>query len=88
MSLEDSKTRVNESRAARMKEERALLSPEDKDALIRKFHPDYKKEAYRTIQIGPNQGEQTVHELANLLEGKARSLPKRFPFHPSIRWTC
>lgn len=69
--LEDSKTRVNESRAARMKEERTLLSPEDKDALIRKFHPDYKKEAYRTIQIGPNQGDQTVHELANLLEGKS-----------------
>ncbi len=44
------------------------LAPVAKDALIHQYHPDYKKEAYREIKIGPNQGEKTVYELANLLE--------------------
>lgn len=69
--LEESKERVNRSREARRQEERALLSPQEKERLVRQFHPDYKKEAYRTLRIGPNAGEETVHELADLLEGKS-----------------
>src|SRR3569832_249050 len=69
--LDESKSLVIEARAARMKETQALLSAEEKDALIRRYHPDFRKEAYRPIRLGPNQGEQTVHELANLLEGES-----------------
>ena len=48
-----------------------FLSPSAKDTLIHQYHPDYKKEAYREINIGPNQGERTVYELANLLEAQS-----------------
>src|SRR5581483_7390537 len=70
-SLEESKERANQSREKRRNETWPLLSPQEKERLVREFHPDYKKEAYRTIRVGPNRGEQTVHELADLLEGES-----------------
>ncbi len=47
------------------------LAPSAKDTLIQQYHPDYKKEAYRQINVGPNRGEKTVVELANLLEANS-----------------
>ncbi len=47
------------------------MSSVDKDEVIHRFHPDFKKDAYRIIKIGPNQGDATVHELADLLEGES-----------------
>ena len=45
------------------------FSPADRDQLIHKYHPDYRASAYRPIRFGPNKGDQTVIELATLLEG-------------------
>ncbi|MFQ5598157.1 MAG: FAD-binding protein [Nitrospiria bacterium] len=69
--IESSKERVHASRAGRIDQEMPRLSAEEKDALVHRYHPDYKKEAYVTLGIGPNKGEQTVHELACLLEGES-----------------
>jgi succinate dehydrogenase/fumarate reductase flavoprotein subunit len=56
------------TRARRIAEAVPLLRDPDKEVLLTRFHPDYKREAYRPIRFGPNQGEETVHELAALLE--------------------
>ncbi len=48
-----------------------LLSPEERSALLKQYHPDYKADAYRPVKIGPNAGEKTVHEVADLLEGQS-----------------
>ena len=56
-----------------------LLAPEEKEALIRQYHPDYKEAAYRTLRVGPNRGERTVHELADLLEAESPAVPALLP---------
>lgn len=51
-----------------MRQTNTALTSEQKETLIRDYHPDYKKSAYRTLRTGPNRGAQTVRELADLLE--------------------
>ncbi len=67
--LEASKKRVNDSRAGRKGQDMPGLAPDVKEALVHRYHPDYKNEAYATIRVGPNKGERTVHEVVRLLEG-------------------
>ena len=38
--------------------EPARMTAQEKDALLAAYHPDYKKSAFATLQIGPNQGKQ------------------------------
>ncbi len=59
---------INVSRKHRMTQAMPLLRDQEKEVLLTSHHPDYKKEAYRTIRFGPNAGGETVHELAALLE--------------------
>ncbi|MDH4228711.1 MAG: FAD-binding protein [Nitrospirota bacterium] len=53
-----------------------LLRDADVSKLLAAHHPDYRKEAYRPIAFGPNAGEQTVHELAALLEADSPLVAK------------
>jgi len=76
-SMDESRKRVATSRDARQQEKIPLLAEADKEKLVRDCHPDYKAEAYRTLRLGPNQGERTVHELADLLEGESLVLKER-----------
>ena len=48
-----------------------LLSTEERNTLLKQYHPDYRADAYRPVKIGPNAGEKTVHEVADLLEGQS-----------------
>ncbi len=70
-SLNKSKEGVGRTRALRQGHPFPMLSPDEKLRLVHHYHPDYKKEAYCTLSVGPNQGEQTVRELAALLEGES-----------------
>jgi succinate dehydrogenase / fumarate reductase flavoprotein subunit len=45
------------------------LLPEERDAILCAFHPDYIADAFRAIRLGPNQGDRAPRELADLLEG-------------------
>jgi succinate dehydrogenase / fumarate reductase flavoprotein subunit len=44
------------------------LSPQDKEPILRAFHPDYIQDAFRELRAGPNKGERTPTELADALE--------------------
>jgi len=59
---------IEETREERLKITPPRISPEEKEELLRKYHPDYKKEAKRPIKIGASKGEYAPHEVANLLE--------------------
>ncbi|MEO2053764.1 MAG: FAD-binding protein [Nitrospira sp.] len=69
--IEESKNRVQALRASRKDIKWPLLSEEEKHHLVHQYHPDYKKEAYGEIRIGPNRGEKTVLEVVKLLEGES-----------------
>ncbi len=59
---------IEETREERLKITPPRVPLEEKEELLRKFHPDYKKEAKRQIKIGAGKGEYAPHEVANLLE--------------------
>jgi succinate dehydrogenase / fumarate reductase flavoprotein subunit len=77
-SMEESKRKVEESRAKRIeKGPFPRISAEEREALIAKFHPDFIKEQFREIRIGPNKGAPAPLEIADLLEGNSRIDPDR-----------
>ena len=57
------------------REENAKLDPrrmtaEEKDVLLKTFHPDYRDNQFTTLHIGANKGEKVPLELCALLEGQ------------------
>ncbi len=75
--LEESARRVAATRERRLGENLARLSAQAKADLLAAFHPDFKTESMRELGVGPNQGERTPVELANLLEGNSRLDPRK-----------
>jgi succinate dehydrogenase/fumarate reductase flavoprotein subunit len=66
--IAQSREKVLKGRDARRTKTVAVQPPEERDKLVHAFHPDYKKDEYHRIRIGPNAGERTVREVVELLE--------------------
>jgi succinate dehydrogenase/fumarate reductase flavoprotein subunit len=58
------------------KETYGFLSLEERDEVLQKHHPDYKKEMKRPLKIGPNKGDLMPHEVADILEAHPLINPK------------
>ena len=54
------------------------MSEDEREKILNKFHPDYKKDARRIINIGPNKGEILTSEISDLLESHSRIKPEAF----------
>ena len=52
------------------------MTAEEKDTLLKTYHPDYRTEEFTTLDFGPSAGEKVPLELKALLEGKSRVLGK------------
>ena len=78
LSMIESIKNVEKTRQKRLKEVLPLLKPEEKEHLLYKFHPDYKMETLRELKVGPNRGEKTLHEFADLLEAYSIINPEGF----------
>jgi succinate dehydrogenase / fumarate reductase flavoprotein subunit len=76
----DSINRLEETRTHRMKEKFPLINSKEKDELLHKFHPDYNPGTLRKLQVGPSRGEETLHEIADVLEAYSRLDPAEFDF--------
>jgi succinate dehydrogenase/fumarate reductase flavoprotein subunit len=77
-SMEESKRRVEQTRAARLESGPfPRMSAAERDALVSTFHPDYKKDQFRALKVGPSKGEHAPLEIADLLEGNSRIDPDR-----------
>jgi succinate dehydrogenase / fumarate reductase flavoprotein subunit len=74
----DSIRRVEATRPSRLHQTFPRLTPEEKQALLKSYHPDYRPEGMRPLLVGPNAGERVPHELADLLEGTSRINPDDF----------
>ena len=72
---------VHKSRDARRSQSIPKITPAERDTLIKKYHPDHREQAYRPIKFGPNAGDQTVRELASILEGES-PIPDDLPLTP------
>ena len=75
---------VEETRSKRLELENSgkpvfkPMTAEERDDVLNKFHPDYKKESRRIVHIGPNRGEEITTEVADMLESHSRIKPELF----------
>jgi len=70
--FQESIKKVEAARAANVALDPARMTAQQKDDLLAKYHPDYKKSEFTTLQFGPNKGEQVPHELAEMLQAHSR----------------
>ncbi|MFO7865896.1 MAG: FAD-binding protein [Candidatus Aminicenantes bacterium] len=54
------------------------MSAEEREDVLKKFHPDHKPDARKKIHIGPNKGEIITTEVADMLESHSRIKPEKF----------
>lgn len=67
-----SMAKVEATRAARLHKDISRFSPEEKEELLQKFHPDYSASGFTTLKVGPSKGAKVPVELAEVLEGESR----------------
>lgn len=67
----ESMKNVERTRAARLNAVLERFSAEEKEQLLKDFHPDYSEKGFKVLEVGPNKGDKVPVELAELLEGKS-----------------
>lgn len=66
------RTRPERVERARRGESYPALTLEEREARLKRFHPDYRADAKRALAVGPNKGDLVPNELADLLESHTR----------------
>ena len=66
--------KVEATRAQRLGVEPRRMTAEEKEELLKKFHPDYRTDGFQEIKVGPNKGEKAPFELGTLLHSNSRIL--------------
>ncbi len=64
-------------REENLKFEHARLTAEEKDVLLKEYHPDRITSQFTELKIGVNKGEKAPLELAAMLEARPRIAPER-----------
>lgn len=54
------------------------MSADEREEVLQKFHPDYKPDARKKINVGPNKGENLTSEVVDILESYSRIKPEMF----------
>lgn len=75
----ESMAKVEAHRAQNLATEPRRMTAEEKETLLKDFHPDYKEEQFTRLQVGPNAGEKVPLELAELLQSQPRLLEAEAP---------
>ena len=85
-SMQDSIKRLDATRDARIKQGKIpLLGADGKKELLKGFHPDYIEMSMRALAIGPNKGDRTPLEIADVLEAWPIVSPATFDAeHPKF----
>lgn len=71
-SFQKSLAAVEAAREANIAYEPTRMTADEKDALLRAYHPDHKTDEFDVLSIGPNKGEKVPRELAALLQAHSR----------------
>ena len=70
--MQESIKKVEAAREANMRMDPRRMTAEEKDILLKTYHPDYRDDQFTELKMGPNKGGKVPVELAELLQGKAR----------------
>ncbi len=69
--------KVEATREERMKTEPRRMTAEEKDALLKAYHPDYREDGFAEIKVGPNKGQKAPKELTDLIHSNSRLLKEK-----------
>ena len=64
--------KVAAKRAENIALEPQRMTAEQKETLLKTYHPDYKESEFSTLKVGPNKGDKVPHELCEILEAHSR----------------
>ena len=64
--------KVAQKRAENIALEPARMTAEQKETLLKTYHPDYKESEFSTLKVGPNKGDKVPHELCETLQAHSR----------------
>ena len=78
--MEESIRKVEATRERRLKEDLPRIPVGERMPVLKEFHPDFIKAGMRELLVGPNKGDRTPNELADLLEGNSRIDPDKIAF--------
>ena len=67
-----SMAKVEAAREANIALEPRRMTAEEKDALLKAYHPDYRQDGFDIIKVGGNAGQKAPKELLALLEANSR----------------
>lgn len=70
--FQESLKAVEAAREENIKYEPTRMTVKEKDDLLAAYHPDYKKDEFSELKIGPNKGEVVPHELCEMLQAHSR----------------
>jgi len=70
----ESMKKVEAAREENIKLEPRRMTAEEKEALLKEYHPDYREAGFSKIKVGPNKGEKAPVELVDVLNGRSRVL--------------
>ncbi|MEO0097035.1 MAG: FAD-binding protein [candidate division WOR-3 bacterium] len=76
--MKESIKKVGSSRKRRIEEIFPKLKAEEKQELLKNYHPDYKPGTIREIKVGVNKGALVVNEIADILESYSYLNPESF----------
>lgn len=63
---------VEKTREERLHATLKRMEANEKDELLREFHPDYRTSGFKVLEVGPNKGKKVPLELCELLEAHSR----------------
>ncbi len=69
--------KVEATRKERMATEPRRMTAEEKETLLKAYHPDYREDGFAEIKVGPNKGEKAPKELTELLHSNSRLLKEK-----------
>ena len=72
---QDSLAAVAAKRAENIAMEPARMTAEQKETLLKTYHPDYKESEVSTLTVGPNKNDKVPHELCEMLQAHSRITP-------------
>ena len=71
--------KVEAAREANLRLEPRRMTAEEKELLLKTYHPDYRENQFAALEFGPNKGEKVPLELRGLLQGRSRLLDGKRP---------
>ncbi len=70
--MQASIAKVEAARSANMATDPRRMTAEEKSALLKTYHPDYREDQFAVLNVGPNAGEKVPLELHKLLQANSR----------------